>query len=142
MPDECVKFSEDFYFYLSKNGGKQNITDKDINSGAKTIDKLIRIDKWDLEEEVRPALRWGVSNQFWSKQVRSLAPLRKKSQNGETKFANLFSAFSARDVKGNFEPKTIRDAHSLQCGAIAKILLEERDADNSDGKESCLLLEP
>lgn len=98
LPDDCVKFSEDFYSFLSEKGGKKNPTKKDIKSGAEAIDKLVRIDKWDLKAEIRPALQWGVKDHFWSKQVRSLSPLRKKGKNSETKFANLFSSFSARDV--------------------------------------------
>ncbi len=99
LPCDCVKFSKDFYSYLSENGGKKTPTKKDIDSGADTIDKLVRIDKWGLEDEIKPALRWATQDHFWSKQVRSLSPLRKKADNGDTKFANLFASYSARDVK-------------------------------------------
>jgi hypothetical protein len=100
LPPTVLEFSGAFYEYLSKNGGKQNYSEKEITSGAETIDKLIRLDGYDLDAEIKPALQWGLKDAFWSGQIRSLAQLRKKSKkNSDTKFTNLFNQFSARTVK-------------------------------------------
>lgn len=69
------------------------ITESKIRSGAKEIEKLIGIDGFDLEETIKPALRWCVKDSFWSDKVLSLAGLRKKSNgNGEMKFVNILAS--------------------------------------------------
>ena len=99
LPQEVTDFSRSFYEYLTQNGGKKEYTDGEINKGAAEVDKLIRLDKYDLETEIKPALQWGLKDSFWSGQIRSLSQLRKKSKsNDEKKFTNLFNQFSARDV--------------------------------------------
>ncbi len=99
FPPAVEVFVRSFCGDLSRNGGKQKYTKKEIANGADTIEKLVRLDKYDLEKEIRPALQWGLKDSFWSGQIRSLAQLRKKSnKNGESKFTNLFNQFSARDV--------------------------------------------
>ncbi len=99
LPGACVKFAKNFYDFLATVGGKKNPTKKDIDNGAATIDKLVRIDGYDLDGEIKPALRWAVKDDFWASQVRSLTPLRKKAKNGDTKFNNLFGKYSVAKNK-------------------------------------------
>lgn len=119
IPQKYISFSESFYKYLaSEAGGKKNHPESTIISGAKTIQQLCIIDKYDFDQEVAPALRWAVADEFWSKQVRSLAPLRNKSKNGNKKFDNLFDSFSAEKNNGNgsTQEKTCSTCRKF-CGA-------------------------
>jgi hypothetical protein len=101
IPPNVIKFSNDFYSYLSENGGKKKYTENDIKKGADTVDKLCRIDGYDLDREIRPALLWAVKDAFWGKNIQSLIPLRKKKDaNSETKFSNMFGFYAASKKNG------------------------------------------
>lgn len=113
IPEKIFLFSKQFYEYLSANGGKSKYTEDDILKGADSIDKLLRINKYDFEKEIKPALRWGVKDDFWSSQVRSLAALRKKAKNGEMKFTNLFNSYSAKNKKITSESDAERTKRML-----------------------------
>ena len=80
------------------------IKPKDVRSrilpGVETLEKLIRIDGHDFDTEVRPALLYALRDGFWSEQIRSLACLRTKSKNGETKFRNLLASAKSTARKG------------------------------------------
>jgi 5-methylcytosine-specific restriction endonuclease McrBC GTP-binding regulatory subunit McrB len=75
---------------------------RQIENGAETIDKLIRIDKWDFCNQVKPAIEWGIKDDFWTLQIRSLASLRNRGSNGETKFTNIFDAW---EIEKEFKKK-------------------------------------
>ena len=64
--------------------------DKLVLDSVEVIDKLIRIDGYDLNE-IKLTLQSAVRDEFWRKQVISLRGLRNKSKNGNTKFDNLNS---------------------------------------------------
>lgn len=70
------------------------ISDSKVKAGALALEQLVRIDKYDLEKDILPSLRWAVGDEFWSTNILSLAGLRKQSKNGETKFQNLMAAYS------------------------------------------------
>jgi len=53
---------------------------------------LIRIDQHDFDF-IRVVLAWGVRDKFWSTQLRSLASIRNKGNNGSTKFDNLVANY-------------------------------------------------
>lgn len=91
---ELIKFVTDFQNHVKKEKGKQapEVTDKLIKECCSTVDKLIRIDKFTIEE-VRHALQWGLQDNFYSGQLFSLASLRVKKGNGEKKFQNLYNQF-------------------------------------------------
>ena len=61
-----------------------------VAQGANTIDQLVRLDKYNFSKQVKPALEWGIGDEFWGDQIRSLAPLRVKGNNNETKFTNIY----------------------------------------------------
>jgi phage replication O-like protein O len=97
-PSHFFEFSKRFLEYQQQQLGKKlvKITDKKIEDGAEVAEKLVRLDGYDLDADIRPALKWAVQDSFWSSQVRSLAGLRKKSSsNGEMKFANLYASYKA-----------------------------------------------
>jgi hypothetical protein len=125
IPHSFLSFSNDFYRYLSLNGGKKEYTRKQITDGADTIEKLVRIDKYDIETEIKAALGWGIKDEFWSKQIRSLSTLRKKSdKNGETKFTNLFNQYSARNVTGQSQQEKIEISNANNAKIAADIIME------------------
>lgn len=95
IPKHYFDLSKKMLEYQEKNLGKNlvTITEEKINAGADAIDKICRLDGFDFETEVKPALQWGCRDAFWGKQLRSPGMLRKKGKNGETKFSNLFVSF-------------------------------------------------
>lgn len=96
VPQQFIEAASRYYCWLSLNGGKKQYTEKEIEAGALTLYRLAAIDGYDLEQEILPAIGWAVQDSFWSANVRSLAQLRKKSvKNGESKFTNIFGAYSA-----------------------------------------------
>lgn len=123
VPSQVTEFVTRYYDWLSQNGGKQRYTEQEIQAGATTIDRLIRLDGFDLEQEIAPAIRWAVQDSFWSAQVRSLAQLRKKSaKNGDSKFNNLFGAYSAAQSQLKTNPmnrkEVIQDARSQRAAKL------------------------
>ena len=70
-----------------------------VVNGAKTIDHLVRLDKYDFTNQIKPAIKWGIRDSFWSAQIRSLAPLREKGKNGETKFTNIYDSWERSKKK-------------------------------------------
>lgn len=55
---------------------------------------LITKDRWD-EKDVRDAIRWATDDSFWRQNLMSLKVLRKKSSNGQSKFANIHIKFKS-----------------------------------------------
>ncbi len=72
--------------------------DNKIKDGSSVIDKLIRINNFDFQTEIKPCLHWAINDDFWTDQIRSLVPLRNKSSNGEMKFTNIFDSWKS-DLK-------------------------------------------
>ena len=66
-----------------------------FNNSIAELDKLIRIDKYTLDE-IKSVLNFVVNDSFWSNQVYSLARLRRKSGNGETKFKNMYLKYKSK----------------------------------------------
>jgi len=95
---ELERFVDDYIAYVKNTHGKSspNVTDKTRSDYLDSVDKLIRIDGFTLEE-IRKALLWAVTDKdFWAGQVLSLARLRSKSKNGLKKFQNLFVAYEQK----------------------------------------------
>jgi len=89
-----------FYDYQYKRFPKQlrkwkNNTDaeKMIEAGIVIFDRLTRLDDYTLEEIIK-TLNWAVKDSFWMSQVISLNGLRVKKKNGNTKFANIYTAMT------------------------------------------------
>lgn len=100
IPTHFFEFSKKFHTYQKEQLGKSvEVSEHKIQSGAKTIDELVRIDGFDFEAEIKPALAWAVKDSFWYNQILSLASLRKKRPGGEMKFRNLYAAFQRANKK-------------------------------------------
>ncbi len=69
-----------------------NISQKAIDASAETVRQLHKIDGFTLEEIQRVVL-WAIMDDFWTNNVFSLAPLRKRSPNGNTKYENMRNSF-------------------------------------------------
>jgi hypothetical protein len=64
-----------------------------LNDSINTLFQLITLDNWK-ETDVRDVIIWATDDKFWTSNLMSLRVLRKKSNNGMTKFANLHLKFS------------------------------------------------
>ena len=97
IPRTFFDLSKRFHEYQKNQLGDNLVkTDKKtVEQGAIEIDRLVRIDGFNLESEIRPALQWGVQDSFWASQLRSLASIRKAGKNGESKFKNLYASYKA-----------------------------------------------
>ena len=81
-------------------GKSVEVSKKQVEDSAATLEKLVRLDGFNLEQEILPALRWAVmESDFWWKQILSLAPLRARSKNGMSKFRNIYAAYLAHTKK-------------------------------------------
>lgn len=110
-PPEFLKLSEEFHNHqkavfpnLVKND------EKTILAGADIIEQLVRIDGHTLSL-ISDVLSWGVADSFWSPQLRSLGGMRKKKENGSTKFENLVAGYyRSRQVIVQPDKRTIQNA--------------------------------
>ena len=99
---EIVEFVKTFQKYVSGVHGVKapKVTDSLLRKGEDTVDKLIRLDGFTIDQ-VRDSLRWAVKDDFWSKNVLSLASLRKKSKNNDlTKMQNIFASWERNAGQG------------------------------------------
>jgi hypothetical protein len=88
LSDFAYKIADEFHDYQMKNCPVASIKNWNRENWADTIDKLMRIDGYK-QQTISDALGFAVSDDFWSKQIISLAGLRKKGKNDLTKFDNL-----------------------------------------------------
>lgn len=94
IPSTLIELSEKFLQFQQSQFPEliKEIKESKIEEGAKTVQQLIEIDGFNLDEQIRPALKWAVKDSFWSNQILSLAGLRKKGGNGEKKFVNILAS--------------------------------------------------
>ena len=98
IPESFLKFSHKFYEHVQEAYPEKKINLKNgkVKKGAETVRKLVEIDGFDLDKDIRPALAWALKDDFWQAQVNSLAELRKKKSGAENhKFYNLYQRFKA-----------------------------------------------
>jgi len=100
----------DYMIKVKKNKAPEK-TKSLIEKSIDTIDKLIRLDGFELEY-IKKVSRWAVKDDFWSIAFFSLAPLRKKSDNGATKFANMAARYDSEP--GNAEPEILTKTQILK----------------------------
>lgn len=110
IPDIFLSFSKNFHDHRMKSFPTRvkEVTQSQIKKGATTVMALVN-KGYDFEQQIRPALRWGVTDTaFWSEQLLSLCGLTKKSErNGQMKFVNLLAAFERDTAKKDDQPKTM-----------------------------------
>lgn len=70
-----------------------NMSDTSITAGANTIRQLMDIDGWKMFD-IEETINWCIMDEFWTTNIFSIAPLRKKSSaNGNTKFENMRNSY-------------------------------------------------
>ncbi len=102
LPESVLSFVQRYYEYVNENYPEKRVdlSNGKVTKGAMTVDKLIRLDGYDLDEHIRPALNWGLKDDFWNAQLNSLAELRKKKSGAENhKFDNLYQKYIASKPK-------------------------------------------
>lgn len=102
LPESVLTFAHNFYEHINKTYPEKRVdlSNGKVKNGAKVVDKLIRLDGYDLDEHIRPALAWGLKDDFWHVQLNSLAELRKKKSGAENhKFDNLYQKYIANKPK-------------------------------------------
>ena len=73
---------------------KKNISKADCSKQALVVSNLIRLDKYNFEDDIKPAILWAINDSFWTSNLYSLSSLRTKSKsNGLTKFQNILSKY-------------------------------------------------
>jgi len=88
-----------------------------IKKAIATIDKLCRLDGFDLEY-IKKVSRWAVKDEFYSVNFFSLAPLRTKSKNGGTKFANMAAKYDSEPY--HEEPENLTQEEILKKYGVDK----------------------
>ena len=90
---EYAEFARNFQNHvLAEHGAKApKINEALIRRCAEEVDKLIRIDGHTLDQ-VKSVMRWAVKDEFWAPNAMSLAALRKKGDDGRTKFQKILAA--------------------------------------------------
>lgn len=76
----------------------KDLNDKIIKECLLEIDKIIRIDKFTIDD-IEKLLKFVVSDEFWNKQILSLANIRHKSKNGNPKYVNAMVSMNKKEVK-------------------------------------------
>lgn len=69
-----------------------------VKNGGIALRQACSIDGFELTEIVA-ALRWALYDNFWSKNMRSLAVLRKPMRNGLTKLQSIMIAYRERNSR-------------------------------------------
>jgi hypothetical protein len=70
-------------------GAIRSLTDQAVARGAEALDKLVRIEGYDLEAEIKPTLRWARKDPFWARNLLSLGSLRKRGSDGLMKYEQI-----------------------------------------------------
>ena len=96
---EVIVLVEEYYkymFILKEEYFKGKKINDYIDTGVDIIDKLVRIDKFELDV-IKEVLAWASKDEFWSSQLFTLGGLRNRSKNGELKFENMYMRFKGAD---------------------------------------------
>ena len=105
--EEILKVVDSFYTIMinqfpKKYKGFDKKKDVMYRDGIEIIDKLIRLDGYSIDD-VTLALKFWIKDDFYSGTMHSISGLRRKSDNGSTKFENLFHQCISHDKKTNME---------------------------------------
>ena len=98
-----ISFVENYINYISKTfPNLRPKAKKLLANSCKVVDQLVRIDKFELDY-IRKVLLWAQKDEFWSTQIMSLAGIRRKSNNGITKFQNVAVSYGKKEDITNFK---------------------------------------
>lgn len=85
--------SKEFLAYQQSEFPKLvNDSQRAVEKGADTV-RLLREQDDFTEEEIAGTLRFAVKDDFWRDKALSVANIRKRSRNGNTKFQNIYRKF-------------------------------------------------
>ena len=101
-PERFLTTARNYYSYLQSKFPNRKIQSGNGKAakGAEALRKLEEIDGFSLEQDVKPALKWALEDDFWQDKVLSLAELRKKKPGNENhKFFNLYQRYMAENEK-------------------------------------------
>jgi len=119
-PSTFVKYSKSFHERQQRNWPNliKSIPKEKILQGAETIRKLVELDEFDFNTVIKPALEYAIDDDFWSRQILSLASLRSKSaSNGNTKFVNLLTSMpDDSHIKSKKRPAGLRLIKGVNIG--------------------------
>jgi len=66
-----------------------------VNDSINTLYMIIKLDDYS-ETIVRDVIKWATNDKFWYSNLISLRGLRNKSNNGQTKFTNIYLKYKGR----------------------------------------------
>jgi len=100
--DKLREFVSQYIKFISEEKGNKAPKSSSLEKQSlDTVDKLIRLDGFELDE-IRKILKWAFNDSFWSDNVLSLASLRIK-KSGLTKFQKIKSAYDRNRPDRNTE---------------------------------------
>jgi len=70
-----------------------------VRPSLDALSKLVRLDGFDFETDIRPVLAQVPNDEFWARNLLSLASLRNKGKNGEIKFVNIQNTLRTKPAK-------------------------------------------
>ncbi|SCY45029.1 hypothetical protein [Desulfoluna spongiiphila] len=93
---EIVEFVKGFDSHILAKYGKSapKATASHVLKSCDAVDRLIRTDGFTLEE-IKQSVWWACRDDFWGPNAKSLAALRKKGEDGTTKFQKIYTASRA-----------------------------------------------
>ena len=80
------------FYTIQKTRYPKIVNSEDVNGSINLLYDLIRIDGFKYES-VRDTIIWALDDKFWGSNILSLKTLRNKSNNGLTKFQNLYHKY-------------------------------------------------
>ena len=88
-----AEFARKFQQHVAQLQGAKapTITEALIKKCAEEVDKLVRIDGHNFDQ-IKAVMRWAIKDDFWAPNTMSLAALRKKGDDGRTKFQKILAA--------------------------------------------------
>jgi len=111
---EYAEFARSFQNHVAANHGLKapSITEAFIKKCAEEVDKLVRIDGHSLEQ-IKSVMRWAIKDEFWTPNVMSLAALRKKGDDGRTKFQKILAAKDRESIPQAHRPLTAAQVQAM-----------------------------
>jgi hypothetical protein len=97
--------------YPNRIKGKITANHERVISSLRTLEKLMRIDNYDFETDIKPVLQQVTKDQFWASNMLSLGSLRTKSKNGEIKFVNILNTMKMPGIVDKTTPEDIMYKH-------------------------------
>lgn len=100
--NKFMTMATNYYSHLQNRFPERKIKSDNgkVDKGAETLRKLEELDKYDLENDIRPTLQWALKDDFWHDKVLSLAELRKKKTGDDNhKFDKLYQQYKSANAK-------------------------------------------